>query len=98
MDLETQIRDRRQQVIIPFLEPELGLEAWDQGFGCGSPFLCTRSPPHTEDLGLFTGFDKVVVVAVERLLGSFLRFTFVSAFLMLFCRALYKTIFDTLSI
>lgn len=54
------------------------MEAWNLGSRCGSPFHVSVLAPYTEDLGLVTGFEKVAVVTLGRLLSSFSAITFVS--------------------
>ena len=58
-------------VIVPFLQPELALEAWDLGSDWGSSFylsVLTHHPIQKEALGYFTASDKVMVI-LGRLLG-----------------------------
>lgn len=54
--LEPQTRDRKQLIIVPFLQPELGLEAWDLGSDWGSSFclsVLTHHPTQKKILGYF---------------------------------------------
>lgn len=51
--------------------------------------VCTHSPPHREDLGLFTVFEKVVVVTLGRLLSLASQLLpVVHLCVLFFCRAL----------
>lgn len=59
-------------IIVPFLQPELGLEAWDLGSDWGSSFylsVLTYCPIQKKALDYFTASDKVVMVILGRLLG-----------------------------